>query len=367
MEIQNSDGSFPPGTNVYYNDPETPVRNTSHWLMILLKVYTYTNDDKYKIAAAKAVDYLLSKEVRPMGASFWCRKNPHKDFCNGTVGQAFTLDALAQAYEVLQMEAVKNLADEVFLLHPFDEKNALWRSVAVDGSYLPIDPTFNHQLWFAVAGAELWRVGKNEEIGRRVRLFLDALHRNMNVHKFGHKGLIYHYVSRHHSFRKKGIIPHLKTLKLLIGQQRKNEIIRAIRYHCFNLWAFPILKNVFSENDFWYSKKFKSTFNYIFSNDFTKHEESLGLKKPNSVYKFENINIYEAYTILAFCDIEDKEQIVEELLSTHFEQEYDSETDMVNRLAADKLTQAARVYEATRLPNLELKLKNLNIADRQEG
>jgi hypothetical protein len=363
IEIQRSDGSFPPGTNVYYNDPETPVRNTSHWLITMLKVYKYTKIKKYKVAAIKAVQYLLSKESRPMNASFWCRKNPNKNFCNGTVGQAFTIEALALAYEILEIYEVKDVAETVFLLHPFDEQNALWRCVAVDGSYMDIDSTFNHQLWFAVAGAELWRVGGNEEIGRRVSLFIDSLSKNMGVHKLFHKGLIYHFILRYHFpnvFNKNvSIYNFFRTCLSLFKQNTKSEIIRATRYHGYSLWAFPILKNIFPEKEYWNTKHFKSVVNFFSTKDFKRRKVSLGIDQPNSKYKFENQNVYEAYGVFYLSDLNDKIEKVEELLSTHFDNEFDQETNMVNKNTSDKYTQAARIYELLRLPNVEIQLANL--------
>jgi hypothetical protein len=39
LRFQKEDGSFPPGYNGSYDDPETPVRNTGHWLITFLKAY----------------------------------------------------------------------------------------------------------------------------------------------------------------------------------------------------------------------------------------------------------------------------------------------------------------------------------------
>lgn len=36
-------------------------------------------------------------EARPMAATFWHRKNPEKDACNGLIGQAWTIEALTMA------------------------------------------------------------------------------------------------------------------------------------------------------------------------------------------------------------------------------------------------------------------------------
>ena len=76
---------------------ETPVRNTAHWLITMLKAYEISNETKFKDSAWRAVQYLLSPSARPMNATFFCRTNPEKDFCNGLVGQAWIIEALAIA------------------------------------------------------------------------------------------------------------------------------------------------------------------------------------------------------------------------------------------------------------------------------
>jgi hypothetical protein len=331
-----------------------------------LKVYTYTNDERYKTAAVKALDYLLSKEARPMGATFWCRKNPNKDFCNGTVGQAFTIDALTYAYEVLGCEKAKAVAEEVFLLHPFYEELGLWRRVAVDGSYLSVDLTLNHQLYFAIAGLQLGKIGNNAEVIRRVEVFVKNLEKNIEIREFFCKGMLYDIILRATVFtkRKINLFKLIRLLKIMF-LQKKSKKIRDSGYHQYNMWLFFMLNNLTPEADFWKTKKFKAILGFNKSKHYEKMREVYGIVKPNGVKKFENTRLYEAYTILAFCDMENKEQIVEELLSAHFEQEYDPETNMVNKFAADKLTQAARIYEAIRLPNFELTLKNIDFTDEK--
>ena len=179
---QNKNGSFPAGHNGPYIDPETPVRNTAHWLVTLCYLFKETGESKYRDSAESAADYLLSKEARPMGASFWCRKNPEKDFANGLMGQAWTIEALVYASEVLKRDDCYKLAEEVFILHPWDGKASLWRRVNVDGSYKSFDGTFNHQLWFAAAGAML---KKTKTAVERADAFLNNVAVNVELYKNG--------------------------------------------------------------------------------------------------------------------------------------------------------------------------------------
>jgi len=186
LEYQRADGSFPPGRNYTYDEPETPVRTTSHWLETLSSAVEATGDEAFVAAANDAADYLLSGEVRPDDATFHCRHTDSKDKCNGLVGQAAPIRALVAAATVLERPDARRTAEEVFRLHPFDEALGLWERVEIDGRRISFDRTLNHQIIFAAAAAEL----ESETATARVERFLDRLERNMHQHP---NGLIKHY------------------------------------------------------------------------------------------------------------------------------------------------------------------------------
>ena len=59
LKKQNNDGSMSPGHNGPYHDPETPVRNTSNYLMAFLRAWELSNDDKFLRGAEKCLNYLI--------------------------------------------------------------------------------------------------------------------------------------------------------------------------------------------------------------------------------------------------------------------------------------------------------------------
>ena len=128
------------------------MRNTAHWLVLFATTHWRSGEPRLREAALRAARFLASAETRPAGATFWCRSSPGKDACNGLVGQAWAIEALAEAAASLDAEPLAKLAEMVFLRHPFDERARLWRRVEVDGRVLGPDFTLNHQLWFAAAG-----------------------------------------------------------------------------------------------------------------------------------------------------------------------------------------------------------------------
>src|SRR3990170_1386849 len=216
LRTQREDGSFAPGHNGPYYDEELPLRNTAHMLMLLLKAHELTGEKGYRDAALRAVEYITASERRPMGATFWVRKNPKKDFSNGLIGQAWAIESLAYAAEYLGDDRLKGIAEEVFMLHPFDEKMARWRIVNVDGSYGPADMTFNHQLWFAAAGSFL---SGNPLVKERIQNFLDKLDLNLETYE---NGLIVHKLGENQS--SKSLKERLKQLiKARMLEKEKNS------------------------------------------------------------------------------------------------------------------------------------------------
>src|SRR5512134_800532 len=105
-----STGSVPGGHNGPYHDPETPVRTTSHWLITFVAAYRISVGDVFRDAACRAAGYLQTEDARPRRKTFYHRLNPSKDGCNGLVGQAWTLEALLESYEVLELPGLRALA-----------------------------------------------------------------------------------------------------------------------------------------------------------------------------------------------------------------------------------------------------------------
>jgi len=189
LDLQREDGSFPPGRNGVYDESETPVRTTSHWLTTLSKVYDITGDEVFADAAHDAADYLLSDEARPYGYTFHSRSVKGKDKCDGLVGQAAPIRGLAWAGTTLNRQEALTVAKEVFSIHPFDRTLGLWKRVEIGGDELFFDRTMNHQLLFAGAAAHL--VDEYQDIQRDIKTFFECLSPNISLRR---DGVMRHYV-----------------------------------------------------------------------------------------------------------------------------------------------------------------------------
>ena len=155
INLLRKDGSMPPGHNGPYYDNDTPVRNTSHWLITFSKAYELTKKDVFIDSVAKTAKYLLSNEARPYDYSFIHRTESQLDSCNGLIGQAWTIEALVYASNILGDQKYVKLAEDVFLLHRFNNEYGLWHRLEINGTMKSIDVTFNHQLWFAACASTI--------------------------------------------------------------------------------------------------------------------------------------------------------------------------------------------------------------------
>jgi len=340
--FQNQDGSMPPGHNGPYCDPETPVRNTAHWLFTFSNLYERTGEKKWAKAANKAADYLCSKEARPMGATFWVRKNPHKDFCNGLIGQAWAIEGLIKAAEVLEREDCYKTAEEVFMLHPFDQEKSIWQRVNVDGSYASYDSTFNHQLWFAAIASQLSQTKIAKE---RSLQFLDNVGTGVGIYKDGvviHNSLIIPNKTNR-IFNPYSILK--KTYKKYHHNNKKKKLyLKSVGYHAFNIYAFALLKTQFSDHVFFSSVKLKKMLSVLDSETFIKYMD----KSPYGYwYNPPGIEIPFSLEVLG-----GSYDLAQRWIDLQASKTFNNETgSLISKGSPDPTTSDARIYEALRIKN----------------
>jgi len=345
LDLQREDGSFPPGRNGVYDEPETPVRTTSHWLTTLSKVYEITGDEVFAEAANDAADYLLSDEARPHGYTFHSRNAEGKDKCDGLIGQAAPIRGLARAGVVFDRGDLLEMAADVFLLHPFDDQIGLWERVEIDGGVLSFDRTLNHQLTFAAAGTELRSI--NASADDRLYRFLDSLDRNMECHA---NGLIKHYVRPSPLDAIRKTITTRRHWILLINEAAFHYYSRSISrrkteigYHPVNLSGLAHLKEAYSNHTFWESKLVDGATAFVTSDEYCGpggvFDTASGSMLPG---------IETAYGLLI---LDDQDEITEWIM-TDIEEHFDFDNDMFAKNTEDPISQATKVYNLTFLSEI---------------
>ncbi len=336
LGLQRDDGSMPPGHNGPYHDPETPVRNTAHWLQVFLFAYEETGKAQFKQAAHAAADYLTSQEARPGGYTFHCRDTPKKDRVNGLVGQAWVIEALAPASKTLERPGLYQLAEETYRLHPWDENVFAWGRRETDGSTPGFDETFNHQLWFAAAAAQLEQTPDaidhahrfTETLPDRIRLYPSGVIRHVN-----------------HGFLARGRIARtIASARDLAVESKNRQAIhrKSVGYHGFNLHALALLAKRFPQAAFWNDPRMNRLFLSVETPEFERTLESApyGLAYNPSGFEI-------AFALQRFKSHETNR--LHYWLERQLHHGWDAERGLLTRNSSDEMTSAARIYEALRL------------------
>lgn len=335
---QDDSGAMLAGHNGPYCDPETPVRNTAHWLYTFSHLYRVTNDAKWKNASERAIAYLCSDKARPMGATFFCRKNPNKDFSNGVMGQAWVIEALLKAAKVFDREDCYRIAEEVYLLHPWIEENCVWRRVNVDGSYNSMDSTFNHQLWFgAVAGY----LNETPEAVSRSKLFFER--QATHVHQY-RNGVVFHAspLTRFSKYLIDFGVLARKIIQMQSLYRKKHRLWnKSAGYHAFNLYAYSLYKVLYPDHPFWNSEHFSLMISATNSQAFNR---ALIDNKYSYTYNPTGIELAFTMEVFGFNSDEVTKWLQEQVRHTGEKGE-----SLMTSGSRDPVTSRARIYEATRL------------------
>jgi len=355
LELQSQNGALPAGHNGPYGDPETPVRNTAHWLVTFLKAGEISGEERFDYAADRAVRYLLSDDARPADHSFVHRDVDDKDRCNGLIGQAWTIEGLAAAVDSgIRREAALEAARNVFLMHPFSERFGLWKRVEPDGEVLPYDRTFNHQLWFAATGGLLVDASKPDavsEVDRRVRTFLDRLPETMRLFP---DGLVRHplrpkfSVSEYLSLVRPGDWRLAKNQCLAFARpprSRRRLRSKAIGYHSFNLHGLALLNRSYPNHPVWSHGSIDRALRFLNTEIYRTEIGTNPYGYPYNPPGFEN-----AFALERFGT--DESQQIAEWVSRQIDRCYDHVAGLMTGCSEDEATAAARMYEATVLDDV---------------
>jgi hypothetical protein len=338
-------GSMPAGHNGPYQGTETPVRNTAHWLIVFAKAYEITQSKPFILAVEQCANYLSSQDARPLKSAFYCRKSSGKDLSNGLIGQAWVFEALQKASDVLKSEKYRVLAKDVFLQHFFSEDSGCWHTLNVDGSYRSVDVTFNHQLWFAACSAGL--ASGHDEIRKRLEKFVDSLEYLFKVRR---NGLIVHCIpSSAFDVFPKGQLKGVMSLVSISKEEKKAAYIKEIGYHAFNLYAFAILKTYFPTHPFWSSSKFIKAISFIQSDEYLSQ-----VWQSPFAFSYNPPGIECAYAISVFHErFSHPAELISAWLTRQILETYEESVGFMWRKSSDRWTCAARIYEMTRIADME--------------
>lgn len=352
LSQQKANGCMPAGRNGPWDDPDTPVRNTSHWLITFLKAQEISGQERYRKAAKSALAYLLSSEARPEGVA-WHHRDSSKSKTNGLVGQAWTIEALWYALESDLGESLESVLRNVIMAHPFNSHLAAWEYIELDGSSQRTMFTINQQIWFTAMVSRVANSLSDAELQHRVRTFLDHLEEKISLTD---EGAIHHYQSV--PAQPRAIVSYIlanakqrripKPILQLIRPENK-EVVRerTIGYHSFCLTGLAVLAEENPDHAIWESEKIEKSIAFSMSDEYFSEVSDNRFGFQYNVPGFEIPYCMRVFSDIGVTDgsVVDTRKWIDEQFNRHWNRDSQS----LSRNTVDPRTLSARLYEATRI------------------
>lgn len=362
------------GNNGPYYNIETDVRNLAHWCVTFSRLYFIENNSDKKHSYYKCVlllaDAILSSNAYNGQGVYKCREKAKSDEVNGTIGPAWIIEGLIWAARVFEdtsesFDPIGNpyylRALKIFKVVPFNYSLGIWNRLNTANETLSVDTTFNHQLWFAAAGAMINNFVPDEQIEQQLRRFTNRLPINITVRKNGRIG---HFTLNDQN----GVLGYpgkfYRDVKSDLAElmNKPSFKYKETGYHAFNLYGFAILaENVSWTVPFFKSKKFKKSIDYLFTTEYINalQKSNISLDCTHVTTKLNvEFNIFGyAYNSPAFelprilktfaADIDETEKIslLSKLSQKQLEFTYDKQINRFECNTDDAVTLNTRIYE----------------------
>lgn len=287
LKLLNENGYIEAGINGPYSCIDTEMRNTAHWIGIYRYIWIKSKDLKYLNAIKKLANYLcLDKHYGPSGSAK-CMMDEKMDHLNGTIGQAWVIEGLVNAYESTKNNKYLDKAIDVFKSQNYNFKLHLWERIELDGKNIGIDYIFNHQLWFAASGSLILEHIELKDISNEVNDFVLNLEKLFEVYN---DGLIKHYVSGYKS-QKKSIAKMIACrifgfMKII--DPRFDILSFEKAYHIFDLYGFALLYKRYNNSTIFSDIKLTKAIDYATNIDKLNKEfniEHFLTQKSNRIIK----------------------------------------------------------------------------------
>lgn len=261
------------GVNGPYKDPESKYRWLAHWACTCECLFSYYRDERYlQMLRRIRTDLLEGASYAGGHPVYRCRSKDGKDAVNGTIGPAWIILGLMAISRCLMDCRATELAIELFLSLDFVPELGAWKRREVDGSVLWCDETFNHQLWFAAAGADILRTVDDRRIEERVSGFLDKC---LDSSLFGayRDGLIRHYTCMPgEDGSKRAAVRRLVKNEARRVLGKPNMEYKEQGYHCFALYGFALIHRSIPHHPVFKSAKMGKAIDYAFSQSYIESQ-----------------------------------------------------------------------------------------------
>lgn len=342
------------GHNGPHGHPDTPARNTAHYLVIYSYLYKKTGVDKYKKICDVFASYLYDIQAQSKSGAVKCMETDRFDHLNGLIGQGWIIEGLLYYYDVFKAEKALAVAMAIYKTQKYNRTLHLWHRTELDGSDIGIDPTYNHQVWFAACSSRLAEYCGDSTIDDTIRDFLTAgAKRDFRIYR---DGLLKHYVDISNKMMRKikfkSLIKVCLTPVRFVSPKKFDSKYMEYAYHIFDLYGFEILKERYGELPLFSSEKYKSAVEYAC--DIKNVNKTCGvyraLEKGDmfNIFSYSyNSPVFEFPYIATKNGYKDSE-VFNELYDIQVKLMFDKFTGMFSRNNPDIETWNARCYEIVR-------------------
>lgn len=342
------------GHNGPHGHLDTPVRNTSHYLIIYSYLYKKTQEGKYLKICDVFANYLFTEQSKSKSGAIQCMRTNRFDYLNGLIGQGWVIEALLYYYEISKDIRCIEVAKKIFFSQKYDWDKHLWYRIELDGSNIGIDPTYNHQSWFAACSYKLNDYCDDNKIDEIITDFLKhGSERDVRIYP---NGMLRHTVNIITPITKKikrrTIIKYLLTPIRWVNIRKFDPKYMEYAYHIFDLYGLCILKERYQNLPIFSSEKFKKAVDFAMDIDTINKKcgitDFLKRGKMFNVYSYSyNCPTFEL-PYVAISNNKDSDKLLEKIFSTLNLLMWDKDTEQFTKYQPDIETWNARTYEIIR-------------------
>ena len=342
------------GHNGPHGHPDTPVRNTGHYLIIYSYLYKKTKKKRFLDICNKFAEYLLDMQKKSKSGAIQCMLSDIFDHLNGLIGQGWTIEALLYYYDISKDERCLDCAKAIFYSQKYDWNLHLWHRIELDGRDIDIDPTYNHHVWFASCSYKLAELCQDDNIDKIITDFLTkGAERDFRVHD---DGLLCHHVHIDRPVMKAGkrkmFVKKMLFPIRFINPKKLDPKFMEYAYHVFDIYGFCILKEKYGDLPLYSSEKFRKAVTCAKNIDYLNRRNGVF----DAIEKGKTFNPYGySYNAFAFeypyvakcCGFYD-ENVQNDIWNIQKQLMFDEDTGMFTRSQPDIETWNARTYEIVR-------------------
>lgn len=347
------------GHNGPHGHIDTPIRNTGHYLIIYSFLYKRTKEEKYMIVCQKFANYIIEEQKKTKSGAVQCMITDKFDHLNGLIGQAWVMESLLYYYELSKDDKCLQVAKNIYESQFYNKTKHLWHRVELDGQDIGIDPTYNHQVWFAACAAKLASFLNDKHINEDIRDFLTlGAERDFRIYK---NGLLRHYVNVNDKNMNMIKVKHLIKLFLspfkIVSPKKMDPKYIEHAYHIFDLYGFSILKQFYPDIPLFSSDKYMKAVKYAIDIDMYNKkccvEKALKTGKGLNVFSYPYNSPAFELPFVALVNGFDSQELNDNVYETQRTLMFDEKEGQMLKMQPDIDTWNARTYEIVRYCDLK--------------